>query len=104
MPIRPLPLVAALLLALALPGRGEEPVRITLHVGERRTLGGYAPVCDDPAVAIITADGAGVLVANGVGRTLCSVQQPGMRRVYEVVVVPEEKKKDGDAPGGARGG
>ncbi len=91
---------ALLLLAAPLVLRADGPDRITLRVGEQRTLGGYAPVCDDPAVAIITADGGGVLVAKGVGKTLCSVQQTGMRHVYEVVVLPKEDKKV--APG-ARG-
>ena len=88
---------AALALALAAPAapRADGPERITLRVGERKTLGGYAPVCDDPSVAAITADGGGVLVANGVGKTMCALMQPGGRRVYEVeVVARRDREKD----------
>jgi hypothetical protein len=90
---------AALVLLLAAPlaTAADGPQRITLRVGEQRALGGYAPVCDDPSVAIITADGGGSLVAKGPGKTLCSLQQPGGRRVYEVVVLAKEEK---EAPGG----
>ncbi len=95
-------LAAALLLLAAPLALADGPDRITLRVGEQRRLGGYAPVCDDPAVAVITADGGGVLVAKGEGRTLCSVQQPGMRHLYEVVVLPKEEKEK-DAPPGGRG-
>ncbi len=87
------------LLASPLAPRADGPERITLHPGERKTLGGYAPICDDPAVAIITAEGGGVLVAKGEGKTTCSVQQPGGRRVVEVVVLPEKGR---DAPAGRR--
>ncbi len=86
------PIVLLLLLASPLSIRAEGRDRITLRVGERKTLGGYAPICDDPAVAIISAEGGGVLVARGEGKTTCSVQQPGGRRIVEVVVLPREDK------------
>lgn len=93
--------LALVLLVLASPlaPRADGPERITLRVGERKTLGGFAPVCDDAAVAIVTADGGGVLVAKGEGKTTCSVQQPGGRHVAEVVVLPEKDRGASDEQG-----
>ncbi len=93
--------LALLLLAIPLAPRAGGPERIELRVGERKAMGaGFAPVCDDPAVAIISADGGGTLVAKGEGRTLCSLQMAGGRRVFEVVVLPEKKGRDASGGGG----
>ncbi len=84
--------VVLLLLAAPLAGSAGGPEQITLRVGERKTLGGFAPICDDPRVAVITAEGGGVLLAKGEGKTTCSVQQPGGRLVLEVTVVAEKER------------
>ncbi len=87
--------VVLFILACPLVPGADGPERITLRVGERKTLGGFAPICDDPKVAVITAEGGGVLVAKGEGRTTCSVQQPGGRFIVAVTVIPAEKERPG---------
>jgi hypothetical protein len=99
---KPLILAALALAAPALPDDGL--VKIRLRVGEQRALGGHAPICDDPGVAVISAEGAGVLRAVGPGKTLCSLAtlQGGTRQVYEVTVTAPESEPAGPSP--ARGG
>jgi hypothetical protein len=79
----------------------EEPNAVKIAVGEERPLGvGYAPICDDPSVATLSAEGAGVLRGVKPGKTLCSLQRAGGRFVYSVTVVPAEKKPaTGDGKG-----
>lgn len=97
MPMRTVLAVSLLALAPAA-ARAEGPTVVELEVGETKALGGTRPICDDPRVAIITADGHGILKAIGPGETTCSLSpayNPGWRSVYRVVVrradLPEEK-------------
>lgn len=79
-------LALAVLLAAASPAAAEELPVVTLTVGETRAVGGLAPICDDPRVAVISRDGAGVLTAVGKGETICSIARTGGRQVFRVVV------------------
>lgn len=93
------PLLLAFLLALGVPAYGGDGPRvISLKVGEARSLGGgTSPICDDPRVAVITADGRAVLEGIGPGETLCSVappSSPGVRTLYRVVVAADAPTKD----------
>ncbi len=75
---------------LSLPVLADEPPRIEIRVGEEKQLcqGGtcHTPICDDPSVAVISADARAVLRGVGPGKTLCSVSTGYSRQVYEVVV------------------
>lgn len=75
---------------------------VEVEVGTQKLLGpGAAPNCDDPGVAWISADGAGVLHGVKVGSTICSIMQGGgARRVFRVEVFAKRKKAPTDAPGG----
>jgi hypothetical protein len=75
------------------PGPGLDGEYVQLAVGQRARLcpGGNcrAPICDDPATAVISGDGSGVLEARAPGFTTCSVDYGlGQRRVLQVEVVP----------------
>lgn len=86
----------SLLAAAAAPAHADEPPVITIGVGEERVLGGLNPICDDPGVAWISADGKGVLHGVKEGSTLCSVgrgREIGVRQVYRVVVKGGEPGK-----------
>ena len=65
------------------------PTRLVLRVGEtHQMVPRWAPICDDPSVAVVSRDGKGILTALAPGRTLCSVADDGGNRVlYEIVVV-----------------
>ncbi len=79
------------LAAIALPALAGEPKLVTLKVGEEVALGGNYPICDAPSVAVISADGRGILKGVGAGETLCSVTTAyGQRQVYKVVVRPKD--------------
>ncbi len=75
---------------LALPALADEPPRIEIRVGEEKPLchGGtcYGPRCDDPSVAVVSADAKAVLRGVGPGKTICSVDTGFGRQVYAVVV------------------
>jgi hypothetical protein len=88
-------LAATVLLAslVVSPAVAQDAPTIRIEVGAEVRLGGSNPICDDPSVAWISADGAGVLHAVKVGTTTCAVGL-GNRRVYRVVVV------EALAPGG----
>jgi hypothetical protein len=93
------PLLLASLLALAAPAlAADAPPVISLKVGEKRSLGGGTlPICDDPHVAVITADGRAILQGIGPGETLCSVappSSPGVRTLYRVVVAVDAPAKE----------
>jgi hypothetical protein len=81
----------------------EELPVVEVEVGAQKTIGpGAAPNCDDPSVAWISADRAGVLHGVKVGSTVCSMMQDGgARRVFRIEVVPAKKK---DGAGGTKGG
>ncbi len=74
----------------SLPALADERPRITIRVGEEKPLctGGtcYAPICDDPSVAVVSAEGNAVVRGVAPGKTLCSVNTGFGRQVYEVVV------------------
>lgn len=94
--------LAALLLLAAGPALAGDDVssEIQLEVGEVVPLTGFRPICDDPSIAVITAEGKGTLKGVKVGTTLCSVSvgnPMGQRRILRIVVVPP-------APGGGKGG
>jgi hypothetical protein len=63
---------------------------LRLKVGHTKDLsGGTGPICDNPAVAVISSDGKAILTAVGPGETLCSVTNafhPGWRTIYKVIV------------------
>ncbi len=103
--MRTLALAAALPLALlaAAPAPAEDLPTLTLAPGEQRVVGGHTPICDDPKVAVISAQGVGVVQAVGKGETVCSVQRPGGRKVFRVVV-REPQGGAGAGAGGASGG
>jgi hypothetical protein len=74
-------------------GPGVDGEYVQLVVGQRARLcpGGNcrAPICDDPATAVISGDGSGVLEARAPGFTTCSVDYGlGQRRVLQVEVLP----------------
>jgi len=76
------------------PWSGGEHVQ--LFVGQRARLcpGGNcrSPICDEPEVATVTADGSGVLEARKAGVTICSVDYGlGQRRVIQVEVMPRSR-------------
>jgi hypothetical protein len=87
---------------------GDDAPTLELEVGKQKTLGpGAAPICDDPAIAWISAGGQAVLHADKVGTTTCSYMVGGGgRRVYRIVVVPPKPAGEGkgDGKGGAKGG
>lgn len=87
------------LLAHANEPGSDRPRRIELTVGEEVSVGYItAPICDAPRIAVLSAEGNGVIKAVGVGTTLCSGETPvGLRQVFEVVV----KKADGKSPSSA---
>jgi hypothetical protein len=92
-------LLAAATAALLAPARpaADEPKVIELKVGEQVALGGSNPICDDPKVAWISADGAGVLHGVKAGTTLCSIGMRaglGTRQVYRVIVIAPAPPKD----------
>jgi hypothetical protein len=93
--MRRLALLAAAALAAA-PALADDLQQITLTVGEKRSVGGNTPICDDPGVAVISRDGAGILEAKGPGETTCSIASVGNRRVFRVKVLAK-------SPGGASG-
>jgi hypothetical protein len=93
--MRRLALLAAAALAAG-PALADDLQKITLTVGEKRSVGGNTPICDDPGVAVISRDGAGILEAKGPGETTCSVDGVGSRRVFRVKVLP---KTQGGASG-----
>jgi hypothetical protein len=86
--------------------RADEPSELELEVGERRKVGGFRPLCDDPAVAGFSGTEVGVIEGRKVGETRCSVSvgSPlGTRVVYRVLVIPAgapEKGGKGKAKGG----
>jgi hypothetical protein len=95
-------LALAALLAAPTAVPAQEVVR--LEVGETLPgVGSERPICDAPSVAVITG---GVLRAVGVGETVCSASSllnPGVRRIYRVVVTAPQKKagaqgKEGGGP------
>lgn len=91
------PRLAALALALApAAASGQEVVR--LKVGDSKPgVGTVRPICDAPAVAVISG---GAIRAVGPGETLCSVatvQAQGLRQTYRVIVTV-------DAPASGEGG
>lgn len=98
--------LAALALAAALlpPAAGaEEPPTLTIPVGEKVAIHGYAGMCDDLSVATITMDADATITALKEGSTRCSSMRAGGRFVYRVVVVAPPRPgapKDGK---GARG-
>jgi len=98
-------IAAGLLLLAPLLAAAQQPPIIEVEVGKELRLGGSMPNCDDPGVAWISADGAGILHGVKEGKTICSVGL-GQRRVYRVHVVPPRAKDGGKAksPGGGPGG
>jgi hypothetical protein len=98
--------VAATALLPAAAVAEELPV-VEVEVGSQKPLGpGSAPNCDDPGVAWISADGAGVLHGVKVGSTVCSLaRNGGARRVFRIEVVPVKKRDGaGKTPGGGSTG
>jgi hypothetical protein len=75
---------------------------VEVEVGTQKSLGpGAAPNCDDPGIAWISADGAGVLHGVKVGSTICSMMRGGgARRVYRIEVFAPKKKDLPKPPGG----
>lgn len=93
--------LAAALIPAAAPA--EEPPKLTIPVGGKVAIHGYAGMCDDLSVATITLDANATITALKEGTTICSSMQVGGRMVYRVVVVPAGRPaapKDGK---GARG-
>lgn len=94
-----LALAAALLPPAAL---AQEPPTLTVAVGEKVAIQGYAGMCDDLTVATITLDANATITALKEGTTRCSSIRAGGRFVYRVVVVPPPKPaapKDGQGGG-----
>lgn len=100
--MRTLSLAALLLLAAPALAGDEEIVR--LKVGETKPgVGTFMPICDAPAIAVISS---GVVRALSIGETLCSVatvQAVGLRRVYRVIVTAPDRKEPAPKEGGAKG-
>jgi hypothetical protein len=99
-------LAIALTLAAILPSAApaEEPPVVEVEVGAEKALGpGTAPICDDPQVAWISADGSGLLHAVEVGSTVCSLMTGGgARRVFQIEVIPvKQKGRPAKVPGGS---
>jgi len=97
-----------LLAFLALPAAAEDgPAVLKIEIGKEAAISGYRPICDDPSIATVTAEGRGTLKALKIGETTCSwsVGTPlGMRRIVRVVVVPPPAKgPDGEGPGAQEG-
>lgn len=91
---------AALLAPAAL---AEEPPTLTIPVGEKVTIHGYAGMCDDLSVATITLDNDATITAVKEGTTRCSALRAGGRFVYRVVVVaPPRPGAPRDGKGGGR--
>jgi hypothetical protein len=93
----PRPLLAALLAALGLAPSlshgADVPPRLTLEVGQKAVIGGYAGMCDDLKVATITLDANATITAIGPGSTLCSslaTAAGGTRKIVRVVVQKKE--------------
>ncbi len=81
---------------LSFPAFADEPRQITIRVGEQKPLCQgtcYAPICDDPSVAVISSEGTAVVRGVGPGKTLCSVNTGSGRQVYEIVVSAPEREK-----------
>lgn len=89
---------------LALPARAEDGAKkLQLKVGEVQPLTGFRPLCDDPSIVEIDANGKGLIKGLKPGTTLCSVSigSPlGTRQVYQVIVVPPPPKGRGKGPSG----
>lgn len=74
---------------LSLPALADGPIEISLAVGETRQLCENCthPICDDPKVAVLSAEGKGTLTGVGAGKTLCSIATPaGPRQLFEIEV------------------
>jgi hypothetical protein len=101
--MRSLPLAALLLAAAVAPGTSSAQEVVRLEVGESKPgVGTVRPICDTPAVAVISS---GVLHAVGPGETLCSaatVQAQGLRRVYRVIVTLPDPTRGKDGKPAAR--
>jgi hypothetical protein len=98
--------VTALLALLPAAALAEGPTRLDMQVGDERPFAGFRPICDDPSIATITAEGKGVLKALKVGETLCSASAGtalGQRTVYKVVVSARSPKAPGGKGGAAKG-
>jgi len=94
--------LAAALLPLA--AGAEPPPTLTIPVGQKVAIHGYAGMCDDLSVATITLDANATITAVKEGRTTCSAIRAGGRFVYRVVVVPPPKPaapQDGPPPKGS---
>ncbi len=94
-------LLAALLLLPPALTLAEEPERIVLEEGKERSITGFRPMCDDPSIVSIVAEGKGTMKGLKVGETVCSISRGsplGQRTVYRVVVV----KPGGTGQGPAR--
>jgi hypothetical protein len=105
--MRTLAFAALLLLPVAGPAFAADasPAEIRVEVGQDVPLTGFRPICDDPSIATITAEGKGQLRALKVGETTCSVSVGsalGQRRIYRIVVVPP-RAKGPDGKGGGEG-
>jgi hypothetical protein len=97
--------ITALFVLLPVASRAEGPILIELTVGESSPVGGFRPLCDDPAIAAFAADGSGRLQGLKPGETTCSVSRSsplGPRQVYRIVVRPPAK--GGGGKGGAPAG
>jgi len=105
-PASPAALSTALALAFALlahlhpaAARAEDPPKFLVEVGQTKSLGGSAPICDDLSVVTVTLGHVAFVTGLKPGTTLCSVAMGGAggaRRVFQVVVTPPDPK----APGG----
>lgn len=98
---RPLLALSLCLSSLAL---AQDPAvtlkKLELKVGEEANLGFLStPICDDPKVAVLSADGEGKLKAVGEGKTFCSgATVMLLRQVYEVTVKAPEAQREQEAP------
>jgi hypothetical protein len=65
------------------------PLRVKIEVGEKKAVcpDCLSPICDNPGVAVLSAEGAGVVTGVGPGKTLCSAKPAaGPRRLFEIEV------------------
>ncbi len=83
--------ILAVLPLLPAPALAQEPERIRLELGEERSITGFRPLCDDPSIVSIVAEGKGTIKGLKTGETICSISRGsplGQRTVYRVIVVP----------------
>jgi hypothetical protein len=80
-------LVAALLLALAMPAAAERTSAIRLQVGQTAMLGGDSGACEDATIAAVSKAPPVAVTGVGPGMTICTFQSRARQRIYRVEVV-----------------